>query len=55
MFTPRVKWQGMEDPELGKIFTCLDHNSPPLQFFERTDAPDSEYKQRALNSEKRCS
>ena len=51
-FTPRQKWLGVEEPLLGEIFDGLDEKSNPLKFFERTDAPESEYLERANNSER---
>ena len=54
VFTPRAPWQGAEEPELGELFDGLDATSEPLDFFERTDAPDREYHERAMNSEKRA-
>ena len=43
---------GLQQQQLGEIFDGLDEKSDPLKFFERTDAPESEYLERANNSER---
>ena len=50
-FTPRAVFAGGEEPELGEIFDGLDHKSLPHEWFQRCDAPEKEYFDRAANSE----
>ena len=50
-FTPRVQYAGEELPVLSELFDGLTSKSSPYEFFEKLDAPDSEYLKRAVNSE----
>ena len=51
-FTPRYEWDGEELPWLGNTFDGLTLKSAPHEWFQKMDAPEEEYHERAANSEK---
>jgi len=52
VFTPRVEFDGEENPWLGDDLAHLKWDDAPELWFEAFVAPESEYKERASNSQK---
>lgn len=50
-WTPRAAWEGPEEPQVAAAHSHLTWESLPHEIFQVMDAPESEYNDRAANSE----